>query len=117
MPKITYDPEMRTSYHGRRLYHYWKKIKGETNSKEFMEYPGFFKWAMQNGYTIGAKLFRYDDEPFSPTNCYWVSKDANADKKAAPKRDYERERKWNETVNRIRLHYGLEPLEQEGDQQ
>ena len=109
--RVFYDPEMRQSDHGRRLYDYWRKVKKDTDSEEFMEFPDFFNWAMANGYTVGAKLFRYDaEDPFSPENCFWVSRSDCANGATSPPRDREWEQKWDETVNRIRVHYGIKPL-------
>jgi hypothetical protein len=111
MPKIKYDQEMRKSDHGRRLYHYWKNIHHATDSEEFKEFPDFHNWAMQNGYTIGAKLFRYDqDEPFSPDNCFWGARSEKSGEQFYPHRYPEREKQWDEVVNRIRRHYGMEPI-------
>ena len=114
MGKTKYDPEMRMSEHGRRLYCHWKnKVHRGTDCPEFLTFIGFYNWAMENGYTVGARLCRYDrDEPFSPDNCFWVQ---------SGEREYTREytrmsthkeleKQWDDTVNRIRLHYGMEPL-------
>lgn len=109
--KYTYDPEIRRTDHGRRLYGYWKRIKGQSNSKKFAAYPDFFKWAMANGYTVGAKLFRYEeDEPYNPENCFWVARSEWVGEDAEFNRNLAREREWDNTVNRIRLHYGMEPI-------
>lgn len=110
--KQPYDPQMRKTANGRRIYYYWcKKVLHNTDSKKFEEFPGFYKWAMSNGYTIGAKLFRYDpDEPFSPENCFWGS---SGDSEVCEKliaRDQTLEQKWDEAVNRIRLYFGMEPI-------
>lgn len=109
--KITYDPEMRQSDHGRRLYTYWRKVRPDTDSPEFLEYPKFFKWAMANGYTVGAKLFKYEpDEPYSPENSFWVARKDWVIGDVEVYRNMARERKWDETINRIRLHFGMEPI-------
>ena len=111
MPKITYDPEMRNTEHGGRLYAYWKRIKGSDISQEFKKYTDFYAWAMQNGYTLGAKLFKHDqDEPYGPDNCYWIPRSEWVNNPPAPSRDYVFEQKWDETVNRIRRYYGMEPI-------
>ena len=113
--KITYDPEMRKTEHGRRLYAYWRRIQHDTDDPEFVEFPGFYKWAMANGYTVGAKLMRHDeDEPFASDNCYWIPHDewygrGHGDSPTKD-RDLAREREWDKVVNRIRRHYGMEPI-------
>lgn len=109
--RITYDPQMRHTEHGSRLYAYWKKVKQNTDSPKFETYPGFFKWAMSNGYTVGAKLCKYEpDEPHSPDNCFWVAREDWKIGDADEQRNRARERKWDAAVNRIRLHYGMEPI-------
>ena len=109
--KITYAPELRESEHGRRLYRYWKIVRHETDSQDFVEYPDFFKWAMANGYTLGAKLLRYAaEEPYSPDNCFWVARSEPVNEGAENHRDREWEQKWDEAVNRIRTHFGMEPI-------
>ena len=106
-----YDPQLRKTEHGSKLYAYWKKISHDTDSPEFGKFPDFHNWAMQNGYTLGARLFRYDpDEPYNPDNCFWVAKGGSAKEQTYTHRDAEREKEWDEVVNRIRLHYGMEPI-------
>lgn len=112
MPRITYDKEMRQSEHGRRLYSYWKnKVHRNTDSPDFVVFTGFFEWAIANGYTVCARLFRHDaDEPFSPDNCFWVPCSERVGQEYKLTRNRMWEQKWDETVNRIRLHFGMEPI-------
>ena len=51
--EITYDPLMRKTEAGGRLYSYWRRIKAQGISPEFVEFPGFYIWAIKNGYTLG----------------------------------------------------------------
>ena len=107
----TYDPQLRKTDHGRRLYEYWRNVHRETDSEEFKTFPGFYEWAMANGYTLGARLFKYDPEdPFSPDNCFWGAKSKKAGDQAYTYRDFVREKQWDDVVNRIRQHYGMEPI-------
>ena len=107
MPAITYDPELREGEHGRRLYAYWKRVKIDTDSPEFLDYSLFYKWAIDNGYRVGAKLAREDlTKPYSPENCFWFCR---KDHDYMP-RDPEFEYLWDDTVNRIRRHFGMEPI-------
>lgn len=109
--KITYNAELRETEHGSRLYAYWHRIKGKDISEEFKEFPGFYRWAMKNNYTIGAKLFKYEpDEPYTPDNCFWVPRNEWVDNPTPPSRNRAWERKWDEAVNRIRKHYDMEPI-------
>lgn len=75
--------------------------------KEWGTYPPFYEWAMQNGYSIGAWLRRVNDfEPYSPDNCVWYISDADQNRVPLSWAD-----DWNKSVNRIRKHYGMPPLE------
>ena len=106
-----HDPEMIHSEHGRRLYAKWKRLREDEHSPEFEQYHDFYNWAMANGYTVGAKLFReYESEPYSPENCYWVPHEAWAFTTKEMRRDPEWEKSWDATVNRIRLYCGMEPI-------
>ena len=105
--RISYLPEMRESEHGSRLYSYWKKVKDSTDSPEFKDFPSFYKWAMDADYSIGAKLYRRDATlPYSPDNCVWIFREERPRDVRAP----EWEKLWDETVNRIRRHYDMEPI-------
>ena len=107
MPKITYASELRESEHGSRLYAYWKKIKDKTDSPEFMDFQSFYNWAIEANYSLGAKLYRRDcDLPYNPDNCVWIFREERPKDERAP----EWEKLWDETVNRIRLHFGMEPI-------
>lgn len=109
--KRTYDPQLRKTDHGRRLYEYWRTVHRGTDSIEFETFPGFYEWSMQNGYTIGARLFRYDpDEPFNPDNCFWEPTKGKIVNQKYVCRDFPREKQWDDVVNRIRQHYGMEPI-------
>lgn len=112
----TYDPELRKTEHGSKLYSYWKNVHRATDAKEFEEFIDFYNWSMLNGYTLGARLFRYDtDEPYSPDNCFWVAKGERAIEQGYPPHRYPtREKQWDEVVNRIRLHYGMAPIHSSG---
>lgn len=109
--KNTYTPEMRDSEHGRRLYRYWIDIHNDTDSVTFAEYPGFFEWAMANGYTVGAKLLRHDEsKTFTPENCFWVTPSELKAMRAEKDPDKQWMRLWDRTVNRLRRHFDMEPI-------
>ena len=107
MPKPTYDQEIREGEHGRRIYSYWKKVKADTDSPEFLDYPSFYNWSIDNGYRSGARLFKNDNSaPYSPENCFWHCRSVNINMA----RDPEFEARWDETVNLIRTHFGMSPI-------
>lgn len=107
MPKIKYDQEMRDGEHGRRLYAFWKRVKLDTNAPEFLDYVLFYKWAMDNGYRVGARLVKQDESaPYSPDNCFWYCRNVET----SNARDTEFELLWDDTVNRIRRHFGMPPI-------
>jgi hypothetical protein len=101
-----YDPGLRKTEHGSKLYQTWKKINQNPHCEEWEYFPTFYEWAMQMGYEIGAWLKREDvNGPYSPQNCFWYLPRESSD--SIPKESLD---KWNKTVNRIRKHYGMPPL-------
>lgn len=109
MPLATYDPELRLSEHGARLYDYWRRIRrNSTIDPAFREYIDFYNWAMDADYDVGSLLKRYDDRlPYGPENCYWQLREEDelwAEKWC---------KRWDATVNKLRKHFGLPPLEVE----
>lgn len=102
-----YDPKLRKTEHGEKLYQTWKKVIKSPHCNEWGYFPTFYEWAMQSGYEIGAWLKREDvNDTYNPYNCFWYLTRESSDR--IPKEDLE---KWNKTVNRIRKHYGMPPLE------
>ena len=102
-----YDPALRESEHGSRLYQTWRKVRQSPHCQEWEYYPTFYEWAMQSDYTLGAWLRLIDEEkPYEPDNCMWHI--PGLDEKNIPASWPD---EWNRTVNRIRKHYGMPPLE------
>ena len=103
-----YDPAMRETEHGSRLYQAWKRMRKHPHIEEWDNFPSFYVWSIGNGYTIGARLYRVDASvPYGPDNCSWYIKDHEDDFEPIPESWAD---SWNKTVNRIRKHYGLPPL-------
>lgn len=95
-----YDPALRKTEVGSKLYTMWKKVRKNPHCKEFENFPNFYAWAVCNGYTVGDRLILIDESmPYCPDNCDWAIKPG------------EWTHEWNRAVNRIRKHYGMESLE------
>jgi hypothetical protein len=103
-----YDPAMRLTEHGARIYQAWRKIRRYPHSTEWDDFPTFYEWSMLEGYALGDWLRLIDkDKPYGPDNCVWYT--TQQEPKPAP--DFLAwEEDWNRAVNRIRKHYGMPPL-------
>lgn len=100
-----YDPEMRESEHGARLYQAWRRMRKHPHVEEWNCYPPFYLWAIKNGYVIGARLQQLNaSAPYGPDNCSWYAKEFEDDCEPIPESWAD---DWNKTVNRIRKHYGM----------
>jgi hypothetical protein len=103
-----YDPELRTSEHGSKLYTAWRAMRKHPHCEEWESFLNFYTWSMQNDYSLGARLhLLYDTKPYCPENCIWYTRHREEDDPLPPAEWAE---VWNETVNRIRKHYGMPPL-------
>lgn len=102
-----YDPALRQTEHGSRLYEMWKRMRKHPHCEEWDFFPAFYTWAMENGYEAGKWMRPLDkNKDWSPSNVAWYVPTVGS---ARP--DKEWENTWNNTVNRIRKHYGMPPLE------
>ena len=112
MPK--YDKAIVTGAIGTSLYNRWKIIKDQTDDPTFKDYKKFYKWALESGYVAGARLFRRDiDEPFSCYNCFFViptQTEGTGKPLLQGAWGVNWIKQWDETVNRIRVHFGMEPI-------
>lgn len=79
-----------------RLYNIWANIKkrclnpnnpryhrygSRSICKEWLDYPGFKKWAMGNGYKNGLTIDRVNNNKgYNPSNCQWITKIENTAK-------------------------------------
>ena len=82
MCRRTMDPKRKDYHHyggrGIRVCDQWKgtAAKNEWNHDGFLE---FEKWAMAHGFRVGMTLDRANNNMgYSPTNCRWISKKAQA---------------------------------------
>ena len=104
-----YDPEIRLSEIGSRLYQTWRKIRHNPHCEEWDNYQVFYEWALHEGYSLGDWLRLIDDaKPYGPDNCVWRATRLQA---ATPSDMLAWKEDWNIAVNRIRKHYGMPPLE------
>lgn len=102
-----YDPALRQTEHGSRLYQTWRKVQKAPHCEEWDNFPVFHDWAIKNGYAIGSWLCMVDkNKPYEPSNCVWYVPGKDEKNVQPSWAD-----KWNNTVNRIRKHYGMPPLE------
>ena len=101
-----YDPALRKSEHGSKIYGAWRRVRKYQHYEGWDCYPPFYDWCMKNGYFIGARLYLIDPKkPYSPENCVWLNQ---LDEYCVPVSWINN---WNKTVNRIRKYYGMPPLE------
>ena len=105
-----YDPQLRQTEHGARLYNAWKKLRSNPHCEEWDWFPAFYNWAMRCGYTRRSWLRLVDEsKPYCPENCVWRSAYSEESTPTADAKTWEYE--WNKAVNRIRKYYGMPPLE------
>lgn len=105
-----YDPEMRTSEFGSRIYSAWISMRKHPHIDLWESYSVFYTWSVYNGYTGEAILRQIDKSlPYGPDNCVWYTSEKVVDI------DKKRAEEWNAVVNRIRKHYGMPPLKEENN--
>lgn len=111
MPRhsYTYPVKMRITDEGRSLYAIWRRVRHNA-CDAFQQYTDFFEWAVQNGYTVGARLRRLDETvEYRPDNCSFTP--SYGDQKPLTLDERVRANEWNKTVNKIRRVYGMKPFE------
>ena len=102
-----YDPEIRKTEHGSRLYAVWKKLRLAPHWEDWDDFLGFYTWVMQSDYVLGAWLRRYDEaDMYCPDNVFWHI--PGEPDNTEPTLEWADE--WNKTVNRIRKYCGMPPL-------
>ena len=102
---VKYDQDFMKSQEGMSLHSRWKKIRNQ-RCAEWDDFMAFVNWALDNGFSMDAQLKRYDSrEEFKPGNAYFHEPvDGCTTTEESIKR-------WNDTVNKIRVHFGMKPLE------
>lgn len=81
---------------------------------EFAHFPDFYDWAINNGYSEDAMMYRLDDEkPYSPENCVWRT--AVARNRPFTPAELAWIDAWNKAVNRLRVYFGMDPFQPEAD--
>lgn len=91
----------------KKLYYKWDYIKKQPHSEEFNDFPGFYDWAIKEGYRLGDRLIALNkNEPFSPENCCFTNGEEITQEWAD---DWSK--RWETTVGCIRKLCGLPPLE------
>lgn len=107
-----YDPKMKEHPAFSPLYNKWLSLRSSGYRHDFAQFFDFFEWSLVHGYEAGAKLVRIDEsKPHGPHNSQWIPP-----KNEAPSfrpEDKEWISKWNKAVNRIRVHFGMEPFKAE----
>jgi hypothetical protein len=107
---VIYPPEIRKSQSWKRLYSYWKKVRSEAHAPAFDNFMNFYNWAMNNGYADNRKLRKVDpSRPWVPDNGTWLPIEPGTGK-IYGRNTREAVVRWNETVNRLRIHYGMKPF-------
>ena len=109
--RYKYNQAQRETLEFKTLYGRYKAPKSSKYRDIFPTFQAFYDWSMENGFMYGAKLEIKDySKPLTPDNCRWVMPAIKTTKiTVEDKNDFVD--RWNKTVNRIRVHYGLEPFE------
>lgn len=89
------------------LYSKWRRALKQGCCEEWKSFRAFYAWAEKSGFQDGDVLKRKNiEKPYSPKNCSWIRGEKT--KNNFPEKDFCK--KWNETVNRIRVQCGMEPF-------
>lgn len=102
---VKYDQAFLKTPEGKSIYSRWRNIRNQ-RCKEWDDFHKFAEWALSNGFSKYLQLKRHDNrEEYKPGNCYFY----DADNEYVIGADDIK--KWNKTVNVIRAHYGMGPVE------
>ncbi len=104
--RLKYDQEYLKTPEGKSLWMKWRNGKQAGMCSEWSDFDAFKAWALEHNFSQEAMLKKYNpDFAHSPDNSYFRVTN-NEGNRITP----EQVEKWNETVNRIRVHYGMKPL-------
>ena len=112
MPRhiVRYDKDLKETPEWKSLYGRYNSFNNRKYRQLFGSFQAFYDWSMANGFAMGARFDRLDpSKPYTLDNCCWVLNDASMLRMTADERT-EAIKKWNETVNRIRVHFGMKPF-------
>jgi hypothetical protein len=102
-----YDQKFLQTPEGKALWIKWRNARPAGLCREWKDFEVFKKWALAHNYSSETLLKRYNpDLPHSPENSYFRP----SQKRGTNSVTQDQVEKWNETVNRIRVHYGMKPL-------
>lgn len=110
---MKYGKKFLETEQGKRIYniYYWGIRRGGC-CEEWQNFDAFCDWVLKHWNEDAYAAGRVDtSKPFSPDNFRWKLR---SDKSTYPRNDFKT--RWNETVNKIRAYYGMEPLVQKQEQ-
>ena len=101
---------IRSTEEGTYLHGLYYRIVQFDRGEGFDNFIAFYEWSMSHGFKPGKKLQKLvEQDPYSPGNCQW--------RELTPQELLSHEKcraaDWNRAVNRIRVHYGMEPFPEE----
>lgn len=101
-----YPYEFYQTPEGKSIYHKWCN-NAKDRCKEWDDFSTFCEWCLNHkNFTLTAHLRKHvNDRPHSPENSYFKEPVTRGEHTES-----ELIQRWNDTVNKIRKHYGLEPL-------
>lgn len=108
---FAYPEDIREHPSFNTLYGRWTVLVNQNIGAVFADFEKFFRWSINNGYEYGKKLVRIDPNGlYEPGNCEWVDISSEMKQGFTKTQQEEYITAWNKAVNKIRKHYGLEPL-------
>ena len=106
--KDKYDEALKETPEWQYLYSQWQRM-GKWRGEGFTQFIGFYTWSIANGFVLGARLEKLDDgDLYRPENCRWVC--SEREDPIFHKAELESIMRYNETVEKIRSYFGMEPL-------